>query len=308
MEISDNKSEPFRLLDLPKDIRLMIYEHLPYTENRHNVPLQDRNHHITLVNWSVSGIRILGTCRLINEEASYILKPRMNQVLRWPPRIFVEAKHLVGLIALRDGFKYPYDILDKLFQAADMDIYVEVIQRYRQGRYSNEALRTKLGMRNIVDKGDRDTMRAVASFMLRVAKWVSTKPFNLGLSHPPLLVVIELPSTFRSGPITTTTSRTKALYYRLVNGIHRRSRVQTGTARLNWLVRRFSFDAALKGKFWSTLSIMILLQYTKDGTGSMIEVPRATEDGIRAATIIGVQDADLVGCGFLGYGGVAYER
>lgn len=188
---SDDTSQPFRLLDLPKEIRLMIYERLPFSQNRHNIPLENYEHHITLVNPSISGVRILATCRLIHEEASYALKPLMDRILKDPPKIMIQAKHLTGLIQLRDGFSYTHDILDRILQSQSRKWYLTACQRYRQGRYSIETLRTALGMRMLVDKNEHEAVRAVASFMLRIAKWVDTIPDKQGkLKYPALNMVI----------------------------------------------------------------------------------------------------------------------
>jgi hypothetical protein len=71
---SEDFAKPFRLLDLPKEIRLMIYEKLDVVYKRHVVPLSlgGGGPYGTLINASLEGVRILQTCHTINEEASYI--------------------------------------------------------------------------------------------------------------------------------------------------------------------------------------------------------------------------------------------
>lgn len=68
-------SSPFRFLDLPKELRLMVYEHLTTRTVSFEIVAG-----ITLTDLKLPGISILGTCKLINEEASPILHPRIEEI------------------------------------------------------------------------------------------------------------------------------------------------------------------------------------------------------------------------------------
>lgn len=155
----------------------MVYEQLPITENHHQIPLDDRSHHITLVNPSVTGIRILATCRTVNEEASYILSPRLTQMLQDPPKILVEAKHIVGLIPLHDGWRYQHNILDVILEAVKFTSTRAAIDKYRKcGDVAFDRIRRLLDVGTLVDKNDRVLIKAVATFVLRAAKYIESQP------------------------------------------------------------------------------------------------------------------------------------
>ena len=75
----DNIAKPFRLLDLPKELRLMVYEQLTVVWNHRSVPLDNYGlKFITVVNPSLLGIRLLATSRFVNEEAGSILNPNWH--------------------------------------------------------------------------------------------------------------------------------------------------------------------------------------------------------------------------------------
>jgi len=70
-------AEPFRFLDLPKDIRLMVYERLPRSTKHTTIITSSSEGRITLISHSIS-IAILGTCQRVHQEAL----PLVNKAIR----------------------------------------------------------------------------------------------------------------------------------------------------------------------------------------------------------------------------------
>ncbi|KAJ4366800.1 hypothetical protein N0V83_007325 [Neocucurbitaria cava] len=302
----DDMPKPFRFLDLPKDIRLMVYEQLPYTRNFHNIPLRDLTHHLTIVNPSVSGIRILATCRLINEEASYVLGPRMQHILQRPPKIIIEGEHLIGLMELRNGFTWYKDILDKICNALHLRGYASFIHQYRKGQLGVEKLRTRLQLGIFLEEGDdEEIVKALASFILRTRKWMNSKPkVEWDLKYPPITVVIAIPPKYHAPPVITTTSTAMFFFYRLMNNTPQ-SRTQTGVARLTWLVANLARKLVTKSKIARSVSFVVKLQFGQDGDTWPFAAPDATESKFRAAVEMGVSQAAGAKPGLVIYGGVA---
>lgn len=179
---TDNAFEPFRFLDLPHEIRLMVYEELGHiTCNHHVIPIPDRKNHITralpdkkyyitLENVSISGVGILATCRLVNEEASLILGPKIDLLLDSWPTIIVQTDNLPALITLRSSFIPEYNIFDRIMQALGRDRIINAIHEHRTGHLSVEDLRNRLGLGNLIGKDNHDAVKAVASFILYADK------------------------------------------------------------------------------------------------------------------------------------------
>jgi hypothetical protein len=82
-------NEPFRFLDIPPELRLIVYEHIKFATKRHflntshYVEETDENvrldSHIVLVSKTLP-CSILVTCTLIKDEAQPILKRKLDQL------------------------------------------------------------------------------------------------------------------------------------------------------------------------------------------------------------------------------------
>jgi hypothetical protein len=84
--------QTFRFPDLPKEIRLMVYERLPckvshYALTGPSVPSNRTS--INLVYVTLPGVAILATCRGIHNEAESILRPHLLAIQKQPVRLIM---------------------------------------------------------------------------------------------------------------------------------------------------------------------------------------------------------------------------
>ncbi|KAF1831221.1 hypothetical protein BDW02DRAFT_557375 [Decorospora gaudefroyi] len=307
---TDSKTaKPFRLLDLPKEIRFMIYEKLPIITQRHDTPLRNRDHYLTLVTTTIPGISILATCRQVNEEASHVLAPHLQNILQTPPTVIVEAQHLVGLIDLHDALCLPQSsILDRVVSSLSGYRIERALHKYRRGKKSLQDVRGILELNNLVDSNDEATLKAIIRFVLRAAKYMQTKPDTI-YKHAPLTVVIAVPTSFQYHLVTTSTSRMRNFYYKFFSTRRRprRPRTQRGLATLSWLLRRFAFHAALTCRIWRAVSLSVKFMCGVHGRREAVaaRVLAQSEHAFQFALMRGVADAELMGKGLVYYGGLA---
>ncbi|KAH7066666.1 hypothetical protein BKA63DRAFT_425007 [Paraphoma chrysanthemicola] len=85
--------QPFRFLDLPKEIRLMVYERLPTKITHHSTAFQRvvLPKQPVLICSKITGSNILSTCVQINNEAGAVLGPRLASMQESPVRIIVDT-------------------------------------------------------------------------------------------------------------------------------------------------------------------------------------------------------------------------
>jgi hypothetical protein len=83
---STMSAQPFRFLDLSKEIRLLIYEALPHQTIRSVFIKTVNGEHISSFSLTVSSVQtaILETCRMVEEEAKDIVKKNIDQLLDTP--------------------------------------------------------------------------------------------------------------------------------------------------------------------------------------------------------------------------------
>jgi hypothetical protein len=107
----------FRFLDLPKELRLMVYEsltikteHCTYKSCVVYCPFEKLNGKVTYmfttVTKSLPGVMILGACKLVSDEAERIIRRKLRTILNQPPKILVEACHAKELFWSRNSPLY----------------------------------------------------------------------------------------------------------------------------------------------------------------------------------------------------------
>jgi hypothetical protein len=198
----DSTPTPFRLLDLPKELRLMIYEKVQINWNRHAIPLSQHGDTGTLDNASLPGLRILGTCRSVHREASLILRRKLLQILEMPPTILVRADNLAPLANLYDPDAWRQTIVDKLICAIKSRRVVHILLRDRSGKASIRVLRNVLRLTQNRVPND-STILAFATFILRSHTYLTTSHFQ----RPQLAIVIRLSPGFTHIAYTFRTTR-----------------------------------------------------------------------------------------------------
>ena len=91
--------ESFRFLDLPKEVRLIVYEQLSIVR-RHTTVQIDYTHprecYGTLVH-HVLPLTILRVSKMIHHEAYAIVKPRLYDILLQPPRVIIHAPFFIEI-------------------------------------------------------------------------------------------------------------------------------------------------------------------------------------------------------------------
>jgi hypothetical protein len=236
----EESAKPFRLLDLPKEIRLMIYEELDIVYKRHIVPLAltGGGHYGTLITPSVEGVRILQTCRTVNKEASYILKPVLAHLSTKPATMIVRPEDLVALTSMGDFNTFHRNLLERILSGVHSRLVLSAIIAYRTGRAGIAELRRAFRAPKDIDD---ELLKAIGTFILRMAECSKNVP-----ESPPVRVVVDVRASFMRPFYTITTSRLKRVWYKVVRGepLPQSCTVQTTPRRvLNCFVHRTSYSA-----------------------------------------------------------------
>jgi hypothetical protein len=106
--------EPFRFLDLPKDIRLMVYERLARSAKHTTMNKKSHEGWITLISHSIS-IAVLGTCRQIHQEALPLVNKAIREWVGDGGVKIISTTELDGLTALEK-------LLQVLFHISEIEL------------------------------------------------------------------------------------------------------------------------------------------------------------------------------------------
>ncbi|KAF2026231.1 hypothetical protein EK21DRAFT_28804, partial [Setomelanomma holmii] len=106
-------NEHFRFMDLPMELRLVVYDFLAVETQHHYIEMSwyecnearrevmieetdlgSPKPSITIVHKSIAGLAIMRTCKLINAEAETSLRPRLTTLRTKPIRIICNSTAL----------------------------------------------------------------------------------------------------------------------------------------------------------------------------------------------------------------------
>jgi hypothetical protein len=99
--MSDLQEKSFRFMDLPAELRMMVYEFLPLQQQLFKIwtgvgdepDTKDDDVAITLVRHSIS-LQIIRVSRTIHREAQVIMRRKAREILDITPQIIVEASRI----------------------------------------------------------------------------------------------------------------------------------------------------------------------------------------------------------------------
>jgi hypothetical protein len=144
--------QPFRFLDLPTELRLMVYEYLPIKLTHHKIKVrqpsrlyngtlmddgdEDPESSLEVIRKTIPGLAILASCRRIASEAGRILYPKLR-VIRDSPKQIITNYAAVGSSELRrmldmrstttsELFKDDQSVSDPLSQQACQTVLVAI--------------------------------------------------------------------------------------------------------------------------------------------------------------------------------------
>jgi hypothetical protein len=172
----------------------MVYDYLVAERCLSPVPLCDETGNEKrgiLVGATLSGVQILATCRRLNQEVGPILRPTLLWMLRFTPTIRINAKDLIAIVPRGGRSNHGKGIIHKILTNSCSKSALQTIHEYRDGKKSLTSIRSLL---HISKQYPESVVRALASFILRVAKFAATTATTLG--RPPFAITIERPAAF----------------------------------------------------------------------------------------------------------------
>lgn len=91
-KMADDSDAPLRFLDLPSELRLMIYERLPIIITHRRIKPPDVDSHgpgadVDVAHRVLPGVILLATCRTIRAEAKDIINTKLDRIRAEPIRI-----------------------------------------------------------------------------------------------------------------------------------------------------------------------------------------------------------------------------
>ncbi|OAL51463.1 hypothetical protein IQ07DRAFT_631314 [Pyrenochaeta sp. DS3sAY3a] len=165
-------AKPFRLLDLPRDVRFMIYEEMAEVQwKQHTISLK-QGHQVQLVNPTLP-FGILCTCRSVYDEAFDIMHRRLASTTTTLPRMLVNAHTMTR------GFHYDHeerrhlpltDFVCKVQLMADDRNVLRCIRAYRRGNCNLVDVVEALGLETMLEYENYDQLRAVLAFVFGLAR------------------------------------------------------------------------------------------------------------------------------------------
>lgn len=194
---------PFRLQDLPAELRLNVYEQITIAWKQTRIPLR---HHgqtdwLTVVNPSLDGVRILATSSQIRAEATLIIKRRLDEMLRVPPTLIIPVQNLPGAGFNMGNLVPPprnSTFIGKLLRCLKHRLALRKIHEYRSGELPVSQLSHAL---KLFGKLTDDETRAIATFILRTKEFTTTN-FAAHTRYLPIIVAISDIPKFNSLQIT----------------------------------------------------------------------------------------------------------
>ena len=299
-EASKRVLQPFRFLDLPKEIRLMIYEEIATISwSRCIIPLVTEGHSVTLVNPSIA-VRILATSRFVNDEAEAIFRPRIENLLVDPPQLFVKLEHIPELCQTVYKLRPFWTVIDDILQGVVSARIHTAIHSYRQGKRS-------LGHKHSAKWGDV-AVKGLATFILRATRYKKSNPKcpQHLLSRSSINVVVEVSASTNMSNVDITFGPG----YRLLVGLVCRQRLpstQTYMGNLSNVMSHFAFTTLSQAKGWRSMALSLVIRY-RDAKDVVVPPPMHLTMQFAAAVASAFLSLPLTTENMVCYGGVYNEN